>query len=314
MFHILYRQSHKIIVPKAGTLLAMNQAMPLTFTVPNCFDLRLCISAGQVFRWQSTRTGFTGISGSRLFQVRDLQATYDVQALPSEHSETAFRDLFRLETDLPTVHTAVIQADPRWEPWIRELSGLRLMRWEYPEECLFSFLCTPANNIPRITRMIQRLCDTYGEPLFAFDSGIHRSFPQVSTLANLSEDALCPLGFGYRSRSLIQAARALQERGPGWMGSLRTAGYWDAKRELVRLPGVGAKIADCVLLLGLDYWEAVPVDTHMWQAMQLLLPELQGKSLTEKTYRQILDWFHDRFGVWTRWAQQYLFTARLKKL
>lgn len=292
----------------------MNQATSFTFPVPNRFDLRLCISAGQVFRWQSSSTGFTGISGSRLFQVRDSRENYTVQALPSEHAETAFRDLFRLETDLPSVHSAVIQADSRWEPWIRELSGLRLMRWEDPEECLFSFLCTPANNIPRITGMIQRLCETYGEPLFSFDSTFHRAFPQVSTLAALPEDALCPLGFGYRSRSLIQAARALQERGPGWMESLKAAGYWDAKRELVRLPGVGAKIADCVLLLGLDYWEAVPVDTHMWQAMQILLPELQGKSLTEKTYRQILDWFHDRFGEWTRWAQQYLFTARLKKL
>jgi N-glycosylase/DNA lyase len=67
-----------------------------------------------------------------------------------------------------------------------------------------------------------------------------------------------------------------------------------------------------VLLFGLNHNLAVPVDTHMWQAMQKwVLPELRGKSLTERTYRQIVDWFHERFGEWTGWAHQYLFTAHL---
>jgi N-glycosylase/DNA lyase len=82
--------------------------------------------------------------------------------------------------------------------------------------------------------------------------------------------------------------------------------------QRLRRPLHEAKVADCVLLFGLNQMLAVPIDTHMWQAVgKWLLPDLADKSLTDKTYRQVVEWFHDRFGEWTGWAHQYLFTAHL---
>jgi N-glycosylase/DNA lyase len=102
------------------------------------------------------------------------------------------------------------------------------------------------------------------------------------------------------------------ERGEGWLMSLRSLPYEEAKRELCRLPGVGMKIADCVLLFGLDNPLAVPVDTHLWQAVQRwLLPHLQGRQLTARAYRQVVEWFHNTFGELSGWAHQYLFTTHL---
>jgi len=225
---------------------------------------------------------------------------------------TTFLHLFRLDVDLKQIHTLLIRRHPAWAEWIAALPGLRLMRWLDAEECLFSFLCTPANNIPRITGMIERLCERYGEPIAEWNGHLWRAFPKAHGLANASESELRALGFGYRARTLIEAARALAERGEGWLTSLRELPYEQAKRELCQLPGVGAKIADCVLLFGLDNPLAVPVDTHLWQAVrQWLLPHLRPRNLTERAYREVTDWFHTTFGELAGWAHQYLFTAHL---
>jgi N-glycosylase/DNA lyase len=160
--------------------------------------------------------------------------------------------------------------------------------------------------------MIERLCERYGEPIHRDGDTVHHAFPTAERLAQADEATLRALGFGYRAKTLIAAAQALTERGDGWLESLRELPYWDAKAELMQLPGVGAKVADCVLLFGLNQMLAVPIDTHMWQAVgKWLLPDLADKSLTDKTYRHVVEWFHDRFGEWTGWAHQYLFTAHL---
>ncbi len=285
--------------------------MSVLLSVPIAeLDVALCVSSGQVFRWSRVDEDWVGLAGDQMLIVRPRGSRWSLQG--SNDPIALFLHLFRMEVDLKQVHTQLLRCDARWEQWLNQLLGLRLMRWVSAQECLFSFLCTPANNIPRITGMIERLCDRYGEPIGEWQGRLWRSFPSAETLANADEEALRQIGFGYRAKNLIQVARTLQAREPNWLDELRTLPYWEAKQELMRLPGVGAKIADCVLLFGLDQPLAVPIDTHMWQAVaKWLLPDLAQKSLTERTYRQIVDWFHERFGTWTGWAHQYLFTAHL---
>lgn len=274
-------------------------------------DLPLCVRTGQVFRWYEIEGVWAGMTDDALLIVNPEGNRWSVSAFGGEPI-TLFTHLFRMEVDLKRVQAHLIRCDSRWEQWIRALPGLRLMRWRSATECLFSFLCTPANNLPRITGMIERLCERYGTPIIEWGGRQWHAFPAVERLAQAEEADLRALGFGYRARTLIEVARALQEREPGWLESLAELPYWDAKQALMSLPGVGAKVADCVLLFGLNHNLAVPVDTHMWQAMQKwVLPDLRGKTLTERTYRQIVDWFHERFGEWTGWAHQYLFTAHL---
>jgi N-glycosylase/DNA lyase len=95
--------------------------------------------------------------------------------------------------------------------------------------------------------MIERLCERYGEPIHRDGDTVHHAFPTAERLAQADEATLRALGFGYRAKTLIAAAQALTERGDGWLESLHELPYWDAKAELMQLPGVGAKVADCVL-------------------------------------------------------------------
>ena len=98
------------------------------------------------------------------------------------------------------------------------------------------------------------------------------------------------------------------ERGPDWLISLRGVPYSQAKSELLKIKGVGEKIADCVCFFSLDKDEAVPVDTHVRQlAHRLFMPEMKAKSITSAVYRRITEVFAERYGPLAGWAQEFLF-------
>ncbi|KAH8018661.1 hypothetical protein HPB51_009650 [Rhipicephalus microplus] len=129
------------------------------------------------------------------------------------------------------------------------------------------------------------------------------------------EAELRAAGFGYRAKYVHGTAKALAARDPMWLQSLRAAPYAEAHRQLIELPGVGAKVADCVCLMALDKTEAVPIDVHVWRmATRHYLPHLKSlKNLSAVAYKEIGDHFRKRFGPYAGWAQSVLFTSDLKK-
>ncbi|XP_040214961.1 N-glycosylase/DNA lyase [Rana temporaria] len=226
-------------------------------------------------------------------------------------------DYFQLHLRLQDLYKQWGESDTNFQKIAREFSGIRILRQD-PVECLFSFICTSNNHISRITGMIERVCSTLGRRLCRLDSVDYYSFPSLQALAaNDTEIKLRNLGFGYRAKFVSQSARTiLHKHGLDWLEGLRHVPYEEAKKALCDLPGVGAKIADCVCLMALDKPEAVPVDTHVWQiAKRDYLPQLgQGnKSITERVYREIGDYFRNLWGPYAGWAQGVLFCSDLKK-
>ncbi len=240
--------------------------------------------------------------------MRKATDGFEYETFPVQGREDWLREMFRLDASLDEIKRRVLDVEPELGPIIEQYAGLRLLRWHSAEECLFSFLCTVNNHIPRIKGMIERLCQLYGQPLA---EGIN-TFPTTERIASLREEDLAGIGFGYRSRTLIAAAKALLQRSPGWLESQREVPYAQAHAALIELPSVGRKVADCVCLFGLWHDEAVPIDTHLWQACcQRYFPDWQGKSLTDKRYAELGRFFRDRFGNLAGWAHQYLFYDRL---
>ena len=186
--------------------------------------------------------------------------------------------------------------------------GLRVLRQD-PEETLLSYICSAANSVPRIVKSVDALAHRYGERIATIDGHGYYSFPSVEVLANADVHemtAMCSLGF--RCRNLTSVAQQLMDRRAGWLNSLRTASYGDARRELLSIRGVGLKIADCVLLFSLDKDEAFPVDTHIRKVVtKYYLPEFKQKTLTPAVYAQIVDFCQSKFGRYAGWAQEYLF-------
>lgn len=266
--------------------------------------------SGQVFRWDDLGDGrLLGVDGENWFLVDQKGTSYEVQ---SNGDESDFKRLFRLELNLNEITKKVVDISPELKLYVDQLPGLRVMRPSDVVEETFCFLCTANNNLKRILKMV-RVLAAQGEILAEVeDRQVHR-FPTVEQIANLDEQFLRQSGFGYRARTIPEIARQVVERGgKEWLESLKEQQYETAHEKLTELKGVGPKLADCICLFALDHTEAVPVDTHLWQAaIRLYFPEWEGKSLTGKRYKEIGDHFRSLHGEHAGWAHQYLFYDNL---
>ncbi|XP_030641131.1 N-glycosylase/DNA lyase [Chanos chanos] len=262
-------------------------------------------------------------SGKRLkgnLEVKEEAKETRLGVVTSEHErkeEELLRDYFQLSVKLSDLYKEWGSVDQHFKHMSNTFTGVRMLRQD-PVECLFSFICSSNNHITRIQGMVDRLCSTLGDLLCALDNTQYHDFPSIHALADSSVEArLRDLGFGYRARFLQQSARViLDSHGPDWLSSLRSAPYLQARDALRTLPGVGPKVADCVCLMSLDKSCAVPVDTHVWQIARRDYSCAAGsgqKSLTDKVYRDIGDFFRQLWGPYAGWAHSVLFCADLKK-
>lgn len=267
------------------------------------FDLRLCVTCGQTFRWSLAEGVWNGVDGDAWFQV---SPDWTVE---SNLPDARFRRLFRLDEDLNATCTEILERAPELGPYLASNSGLRMINATDPNEVLFSFLCTANNHVARITPMVQKLA-TYGEKFLGTD---FFRFPSSIRIGEIEERELRLQGFGYRAKSIPEVARQLVDRGAGWLDGLRSSSYEVARKELLRLPSVGPKLADCIALFGLGFGEAVPVDTHIWQlACKLYFPEWAGVAITGKRYDAVAETLRGRLGSLSGMAHQYLFVDNLQ--
>ncbi|XP_064649371.1 N-glycosylase/DNA lyase-like isoform X1 [Lineus longissimus] len=231
-------------------------------------------------------------------------------------NNSILRDYFQLDVDLKALYSQWSAADKNFQQVASDFPGVRMLRQD-PVENLFSFICSSNNHISRISGMVEKLCQNYGEEVAELDGVSYYSFPNILTLSGDGiEQELRNLGFGYRAKFISKSAKYICEnKDDGWLNSLRLEPYEVAKRELMNLCGVGAKVADCVCLMSLDKTGAIPVDTHVWQiAMREYMPKLsKAKSLTDTIYKEIGDFFRDLWGDYAGWAHSVLFSADLKK-
>ncbi|XP_048244931.1 N-glycosylase/DNA lyase-like isoform X1 [Haliotis rufescens] len=230
-------------------------------------------------------------------------------------NESVLRDYFQLNVNLGKLYKSWSAADQNFKKISSSFQGIRMLRQD-PVENLFSFICSSNNHISRISSMVEKLCDHYGDKIMEVDGKLYHTFPQVSVLAAPGVEArLRELGFGYRAKYINVTAKYIcDNHTKDWLYSLRNMPYEDTKRELMKLCGVGAKVADCVCLMSMDKPGSIPVDTHVWQiAARHYIPKLQhSKSLTDKLYREIGDSFRTLWGEYAGWAHSVLFAADLK--
>lgn len=248
-------------------------------------DLQETLDCGQCFRWKRQEDGsFCGI-----VRGRAVRASTDGDRLILDGAEETDRamweDYFDLHLDYAALKLRLGALHPVMADAARYAPGIRILRQE-PFEALISFIISQNNNIKRITGIVERLCESFGEP---FGEGMYR-FPTAQRLAELEPDALAPIRAGFRNRYIIDAARKVAQ-GDIDLEAIRLMPYEDARTQLMRITGVGVKVADCVLLYGLHRLESFPLDVWMKRAMATLFDGMDPAV------------FGDCAGI----AQQYIF-------
>jgi N-glycosylase/DNA lyase len=277
-----------------------NEAIFLAVTQP--FDLHATLDSGQVFRWRWEGDWAWGAIAGRAFALCAVDGGLRVISPASvDETQEMLRNYLRLDDDLDALYNDAA-ADPVLAEAMARYRGLRLIRQD-PWECLVSFVCSSVSNIPRISRNLRAVAETYGEPVTLEGRLLHR-FPDASALAAGGKQGLYALGLGFRARYIAQIA-IIAIKGGLDLAALRLASYDEAKAVLTALPGVGEKVADCVLAFSLDKMEAFPVDRWVRRAL------VEWYGLEEKApYEELRAWAQARWGESTAYVQQYLFHYR----
>jgi N-glycosylase/DNA lyase len=282
-------------------------------------DLEYTLTNGQLFRWRKGNDGWWDVvTGNRAISMKVLsgedQSTqrFEYRTYPHPTDRAFVERFFRVDVNLPDLYQSWEASDPYLGSLTRRFTGLRLVLQD-PEECLLSFICSTANFIPRIMKAIATIAQNWGEPITRLDGSVFtHAFPRASVIAGLDPFELSEkTGLEWRAGNLVKVAAQLAAKPEGWLRNLSSLDYASARGELMRIDGVGPKIADCVCLFAMAKDQAVPVDTHVWQLThEHYLPTLKGKSLTPSAYAQVVSFFQSHFEK-AGWAQQYLFYDHL---
>ena len=291
-------------------------------------DLDATLGSGQAFRWRRQGAWFEGVLGPCLVSLR--MTTGGLEFLSAPEPEAQVRpllvDYLALDADLEAIYRS-IRADEMVGASVGRYRGMRVLR-QGPWECLASFICSSNSNLPRIQSNIEAIATLCGDPIEAPGPAQH-AFPSPEQLASVGPLPLRQLKLGYRAEYLHQAAVVVAEgRVSPW--ALREATYEEALDRLIDVPGVGDKVANCVLLFSMDKPGAFPVDVWIHRVLEEIYP-LEIRAFRRRLMRRagpgrprpgrrrdgamiarnrLRQWGQQRFGHYAGWANHYLFHDR----
>jgi N-glycosylase/DNA lyase len=286
------------------------------------FSLEYTLESGQAFRWQNRGDWWYGVVSRGALKVKQ-EGDSLVCISGSDLLGSAFlRSYFRFDVELEKVLSSIMK-DETVTLAVQRFYGLRLIRQER-WECLASFVLATNSNISRIKKMVHAVSTRFGKPI-QFEGMEYHSFPEPAALSEAPLQDLRACGLGYRAPYLKRVAAAVEE-GRVDLSELSLMDYLDARNILVKellgeklLPGVGPKVADCVLLYSFDMDEAFPIDVWIAREIVRSYPSLIDADLKVKLglgkrakigrgdYDRISSRIRSYFGPYAGYAQQYLF-------
>ncbi len=247
-------------------------------------DLAQTLDCGQSFRWVENNGRFSGVAYRKKVEIYFEDDCLCIDNTSVEDYENIWKSYLDLELDYGKIREDIKKLHPVLEEACAYAPGIRILRQE-PWEALCTFIISQNNNIKRIKGIVERLCESFGDKIDDY-----YTFPSAEKLAELAPEDLAPIRAGFRNKYIIDAAVKVNS-GEVVLEKCRTLEYDDARAELMKIKGVGVKVADCTLLFGLHRVEAFPVDVWMKRALEKLFPDM-----TEND-------FGDYAGI----AQQYIF-------
>ncbi|KAJ3276053.1 8-oxoguanine glycosylase ogg1 [Terramyces sp. JEL0728] len=250
-------------------------------------ELRLdkTLPTGQCFRWiQTNPMEWTMVLNAQLITLKQTPDTVLFKAENEELCRKTLEEYFQLNVCLKDLMDQW-STDKNFKT--KQIQGLRVMKQPKLEN-IFSFICSSNNNISRIT--------SFGKYIGTVEGIDFHEFPHIIELQDIKEPQLRELGFGYRAKYIVESVEIIRDSGVDWVDALSAMEYLECKQELMKLSGVGPKVADCICLMSMDKIEAIPVDTHVWQIATRDYGMAKGKTLNAKVYQDISMGFYNIFG------------------
>ena len=262
-------------------------------------NIRETINSGQIFLWENYGNEWFVIDGQDVIIAK--QTPFNVFTF-SKNTKKFFR-----EDDNYGKILKNITRDKIVKKATGNYPGLRVTRQD-PFQCCISFIVSSNSNIPNIRMRLQKLCKKFGAKV-RFQKRNFFLFPEPKTLANAALQELKECKLGYRSKYVLDASRAIASEEIDF-DELKKIGYEKCKESLLKLPGIGDKVADCVMLFSLDKFDAFPLDTWVIKILQKYYSDIfciDKKTISKKRYEDVHHNAVEYFGKYAGYSQQFLY-------
>ncbi len=264
------------------------------------YDLAATLASGQAFRWKKRDDAWEGVIAGRWVELREEPKAIVARTAEAQRDWDWLRHYLQIDVDLEKV-LATFPNDDAMRASVTACRGLRLLRQD-PWECLASFILSSTKQIVQIQQIVRAVCECFGSRIAV--PAAHEpqySFPTPERVASAAERDLRACKMGFRAPNLLATA-GMVAGGEIDLGRLADQDCETARTALVQLPGVGEKIANCVLLFAYGFQDAFPVDVWVRKALlQLYFP--RRRPSPQRLERFIRTYFGSNSG----YAQQYLF-------
>lgn len=230
------------------------------------FDLRQTLDCGQAFRFSVDENGvWTGVAKNRVLKCFYKDDFVVIENMSKNEFYDEFYEYFTFDIDYEDIKKK-LSSDNILKTAIEFSPGIRLL-YQEKFETICSFIFSQNNNIPRIKGIIERFCENFGEEI---EDGFY-NFPKVETIAKLEIDDLSPIRAGFRAKYIIDAAKKIYNKEVD-IDSLEDMPIEKARLELMKIKGIGPKVAECVLLFSCKKYNAFPVDVWIKKVLEKLYP------------------------------------------
>ena len=262
------------------------------------------INSGQVFLWEKNGTDWYGINGQDILKINENGIIKSIL-----NSKTNF---FRKNDNMQEIIKS-ISKDETVKKSVKQYEGLRIFKQD-PFQCMISFIISSNSNIQKIKNSLEKISKKFGKKVKIQNKEFFL-FPKPEKLANASIEEIKKCGVGYRAPFIKQASKMIVLKKINFK-YLEKCDYQEAKKNICLIPGVGNKVADCILLFSLNKLEAFPLDTWMIKILEKYYSNefnIKTKTITQKQYEILHEKIVNYFGPYCGYAQQFLFKMEREK-
>lgn len=268
------------------------------------FNAKHIFECGQCFRWNEQEDGsYTGVFRNNVLNVKENAENIIITGVCEENIEKVCKEYFDLDTDYEEIKDTLSKIDDNVKQSIKYGEGIRILKQDL-WETIISFIISANNNIPRIKKIIERLSENYGNEM-VWKGQKYYAFPTPEQLSKASVQDLRALGLGFRDKRVYETTRIILS-GEVSLQSLENITDSNVLREeLNKLPGIGDKVADCIMLFSMKRFDVFPIDVWVRRVMNELY--IKNEDETKVNKKEIRSLAEQKYGNLAGIAQQYLF-------
>ena len=271
------------------------------------FELKHIFDCGQCFRWNEEEDGsYTGVIKQGILNVKKENGLITFEGMLDGNIKEIVIDYFDLNNNYEEIKNKLSKIDDNMKKSIEYGYGIRILNQDL-FECIISFIISANNNIPRIKGIIERLSKKCSRRVI-YNEKEYYLFPSVSELSKLSVEDLRSLGLGFRDIRVFNTCRKIKEKVIDLDKLKEMKNSDEIREELLKLDGVGPKVADCIMLFSLKRYDVFPIDVWVRRVMNDLYIHNENEEKVNK--KEILKIANELYGNICGLAQQYLFYYR----